>query len=40
VNTLLINGQMAIDGGTLGANLPGRVLRRTSVPNCPVSPAG
>lgn len=35
VNTLLINGQLAIDGGRLGSNLPGRVLRRTSVPNCP-----
>lgn len=35
VQTLLINGQIAIDGGKLNAMLPGRVLRRTSVPNCP-----
>lgn len=39
VNTLLINGQLAIDGGALGTNLPGRVLRRTSVPNCPARPS-
>jgi N-acyl-D-aspartate/D-glutamate deacylase len=40
VTTLLINGQLAIDGGTLGSTLPGRVLRRTSVPHCPVRPGG
>jgi N-acyl-D-aspartate/D-glutamate deacylase len=34
VTTLLINGQPAIDGGKLGRNLPGRVLRREAVPNC------
>ncbi len=39
VNTLLINGQLAIDGGAFGTNLPGRVLRRTSVPNCPARPS-
>ncbi|WP_017667642.1 amidohydrolase family protein [Sandarakinorhabdus sp. AAP62] len=38
VTTLLINGQLAIDGGALGSTLPGRVLRRTSVPHCPVQP--
>jgi N-acyl-D-aspartate/D-glutamate deacylase len=40
VTTLLINGQLAIDDGASGTNLPGRVLRRTSVPNCPVPPTG
>lgn len=35
VNTLLVNGQVVIDRGKLGASLPGRVLRRTAVPNCP-----
>lgn len=35
VNTLLINGQTAIADGRLNDILPGRVLRRTNVPNCP-----
>lgn len=37
VTTLLINGQLAIDGGRLGSNLPGRVLRRSAVPHCPAT---
>ncbi len=40
ITTLLINGQIAIDGGVPGGNLPGRVLRRAAVPNCPVRPGG
>lgn len=35
VSTLLINGQAVIAGGRLNDRLPGRVLRRTNVPNCP-----
>ncbi|MEI6486891.1 MAG: amidohydrolase family protein [Sphingomonadales bacterium] len=35
VTTLLVNGQLAIDGGRLGTALSGRVLRRTGVPHCP-----
>lgn len=34
VKTLLINGQEAIAEGRLNDILPGRVLRRTNVPNC------
>ena len=34
VNTLLINGQPVIAEGRLNDRLPGRVLRRTNVPNC------
>lgn len=40
VLTLLVNGQPAIDGSRLGANLPGRVLRRTGVANCPQKGSG
>lgn len=35
VNSLLINGQLAIDDGKPSASLPGRVLRKTAVPHCP-----
>lgn len=35
VNTLLINGVLAIDGGRRNTALPGRVLRRQAVPLCP-----
>ncbi|KPF78952.1 amidohydrolase [alpha proteobacterium AAP81b] len=34
VTTLVVNGQLAIDGGKPATNLPGRVLRRSAVPNC------
>lgn len=40
VTTLLINGQLAIDAGQMTAALPGRVLRRTGVPHCPLRPGG
>ncbi|WP_156256019.1 amidohydrolase family protein, partial [Sandarakinorhabdus oryzae] len=40
VQTLLINGQFVIDGGKMTPVLPGRALRRTSVPHCPVRPGG
>lgn len=35
VKTLLINGQAVIVDGRLNDRLPGRVLRRMNVPNCP-----
>jgi N-acyl-D-aspartate/D-glutamate deacylase len=35
VTTLLVNGVPVIDGGVMGAALPGRPLPRTKIPHCP-----
>jgi N-acyl-D-amino-acid deacylase len=40
VKTLLINGEFAVDEAKLNTNLPGRVLRRTNVANCPQKGSG